>query len=130
MYTGSLHMKKKSVEIPKGYSESVYRRRTDNTMAKRKKYKRTNNDLHKRTYKTKDLVTRTQQKTEGEPRCSGRVGSSCSTSIRRVNLVTNPVMRHERGKERELLTTSETYPWSFVTQIFHSGQPSQIRYVN
>jgi len=26
-------------------SESVYRRKTDNTMAKRKKYKRTNNDL-------------------------------------------------------------------------------------
>jgi len=31
-------------KIPKGQSESVYRRRTDNTMAKRKKYKRTNND--------------------------------------------------------------------------------------
>ena len=35
---------KKSLEIPKGQSESVYRRRTDNTMAKKKKYKRTNND--------------------------------------------------------------------------------------
>jgi hypothetical protein len=23
-----------------------------------------------------------------------------------------------------MLTTSETYPWSFVTQIFHNGQPS------
>ena len=23
-----------------------------------------------------------------------------------------------------MLTTSGTYPWSFVTQIFHSGQPS------
>ena len=22
-----------------------------------------------------------------------------------------------------MLTTSGTYPWSFVTQIFHSGQP-------
>jgi hypothetical protein len=32
---------KKSLKIPKGQSESVYRR-TDNTMAK--KYKRTNND--------------------------------------------------------------------------------------
>jgi len=31
---------KKSLNIPKGYSESVNRRRTDNTMAKR-----TNNDL-------------------------------------------------------------------------------------
>ena len=35
---------KKSLKIPKGQSETVYLRRTDNTMAKRKKYKRTNND--------------------------------------------------------------------------------------
>jgi hypothetical protein len=57
--------------------------------------------------------------------CFGRVGSSYSTSgIRRVNLVTNPVISHERGKEREVLTTSGTYPWSFVTHIFHNGQPS------
>ena len=57
--------------------------------------------------------------------CSGRVGSSCSTSdTRRVNLVTNPVISPGRGKDREVLTTSGTYPWSYVTQIFHSGQPS------
>jgi len=30
---------KKSLRIPKGQSESVYRRRTDNTMAKRKSTK-------------------------------------------------------------------------------------------
>ena len=24
----------------------------------------------------------------------------------------------------EVFTTSETYPWSFVTKIFHNGQPS------
>ena len=40
------------------------------------------------------------------------------------NLVTNPVISHERGKDRELFTTSGTYTWSFVTQIFHSGQLS------
>ena len=34
--------KKKSLKIPNGQSESVYRRRTDNTTARRK---RTNNDL-------------------------------------------------------------------------------------
>jgi hypothetical protein len=46
----------------------------------------------KHTYKTKDRVTRTPLKIGGELRCSGRVGSSCSTSdIRRVTLVTNPV---------------------------------------
>ena len=42
----------------------------------------------------------------------------------RVNLVTNPVISHELGKDREVFTTSRTYPWSFVTQIFHNGQPS------
>ena len=34
------------------------------------------------------------------------------------------MISHERGNDREVFTTSETYPWSFVTQIFHSGQPS------
>ena len=53
------------------------------------------------------------------------VNSSCSTSgTRRVNLVTNPVISHEWGKGREVFTTSETYTWSFVTQIFHNCQPS------
>jgi hypothetical protein len=56
--------------------------------------------------------------TGDEFECSGRVNSSCSTSdTRRVNLVTNPVISNERGKDREVLTTSGTYPWSFVTQI-------------
>jgi hypothetical protein len=55
----------KTLTIPKGQSESVYRRRTDNTMAKRKKHKRTNNDLQWSTthaHKTKDRVTRTPLK--------------------------------------------------------------------
>jgi hypothetical protein len=33
------HRKKKSLKIPKGQSETVYRRRADNTMAKRKSTK-------------------------------------------------------------------------------------------
>ena len=41
-----------------------------------------------------------------------------------MNLAINPVISHERGKDREVFTTSGTYPWSFVTQIVHSGQPS------
>jgi hypothetical protein len=36
------------------------------------------------TYKTKDRVTRTPLKTGGELRCSGRVGSSCSTSDQNI----------------------------------------------
>jgi len=63
----------------------------------------------KHTYKTKDRVTRTPLKTGGELGCSGRVGSSCSTSdTHRVNLVTNPVISHERGKDWEVFTTSVT----------------------
>jgi hypothetical protein len=78
----------------------------------------------KHTYKTKDRVTRTPLKAGGELRCSGRVNSSCSTTdTHRVNLVTNPVINHERGKDRKVYT-SGIYPWSSVTQIFHSGQPS------
>jgi hypothetical protein len=61
--------------------------------------------------------------------CSGRVSSSCSTSgTRRVNLVTNPVISRECGKDLEVFVTSGSYPWSFVTQIFYSGQPSHKRY--
>jgi hypothetical protein len=78
----------------------------------------------KHAHKIKDQVTRTPLKTGDELRCSVRVSSSCSTSdTRRVNLVTNPVISREWGKDREVLTRSGTYPWSFVTQIFHNGQP-------
>jgi hypothetical protein len=38
----------------------------------------------------------------------------------------NPVISCEWGKDREVFTTSGTYPWLFVTQIFHNGQPSKI----
>ena len=41
-------------EDTKGVSESINQRRTDNTMAKRK---RTNNNLQNITHKTKDQVT-------------------------------------------------------------------------
>ena len=44
------------------------------------------------TQKTKDCTTRTSQK----PRCSGRVGMSCSNSAtHHVTLFTNPVIKHE-----------------------------------
>ena len=80
----------------------------------------------KHTYKTKDRVTRTPLKTRGELRCSRKVSNSCSTSVtRRVNLATSPVISHGRGRDREVLTTSGTYPCSYVAQIFYSGQPSR-----
>jgi hypothetical protein len=61
-------------------SSEVLNRRTDITMAKRKRTKGHNNDLQNITQKTKDRATRTPIKTiEGDLRCSGRVGSSCTT---------------------------------------------------
>ena len=50
---------KKSLKIPKGQSESVYRRKTDNTMVKRKSTKG----------QTIDKTTRTPLKTGGELMC-------------------------------------------------------------
>jgi len=70
-------------------------------MAKRKKVQKDKQRSTKHTYKTKDRVTRTPIKTGGELRCSGRVGSSCSTSgTHSFNLVTNPVKIHEWEKVR------------------------------
>ena len=91
-------------------------------MAKKKTYRKRST---KHTNKTKDRVTRTPLK-RGLTQVLRRVGRSFFTSDnRRVNLVTNPVISHERGKDREVFATSGTYQWSFVTQIFHSGQPSR-----
>jgi len=58
---------KKSLNIPKGLSESV-NRRTDNTKAKRK---RTIIELQN-THKTQDRVKRTPLKLGEELRCSGK----------------------------------------------------------
>ena len=49
------------MKIPKGLSESVYRRRTDNTMAKEKVQKDKQRST-KHTHKNKDRVTRTPLK--------------------------------------------------------------------
>jgi hypothetical protein len=66
------------------------------------------------THKTEDRVTRTPLKTGGELRCSRRVSSSCSTSgTHCVNLVTNPVISHEWGKDRDVVATSGTYLFSY-----------------
>ena len=58
--TCSLISRKNSLKIPKGQSESVNWRRTDNTMAKRKS---TKEQTTKHTHKTKNRVTRTSLKT-------------------------------------------------------------------
>jgi hypothetical protein len=64
---------RKILKIPNGYSKSVNRRKTCNTMTKRK---RTNNDPQNIHIKNKNGVTRTPLKTGGDLGCSGRVGSA------------------------------------------------------
>ena len=49
-------------------------------MAKNEKVQKDKQRSTKHTHTTKDRVTRTPLKTGGELRCSGRVGSSYSTS--------------------------------------------------
>ena len=49
----------------------------------------TNKDLQTTTQKTKDLVTLTPLKTEGELRCSERVTSSCSIRSDDLKLITS-----------------------------------------
>ena len=106
-------------------SQNPYIEEEQTTQWPKEKVQKDKQRSTKHTYKTKDRVTRTPLKTGGELRCSGRVSSSCSTSgTRHVNLVTNPVISREWRKNREVFTTSGTYSWSLVTQIFHNGQPS------
>jgi hypothetical protein len=51
-----------------------------------------------------------------------RVSSSRSISgTSHVNLEANPVVSHERANDQEVRTTSGTYSWSFLTQIFRNG---------
>jgi hypothetical protein len=59
----------------------------------------------------------------GELRCSGTVVSVCSASgTCRVNLAITSMISYEWWKDCEVITTSRTYPWSYVTHIFHKGQ--------
>ena len=103
---------KKSLKIPKGQSESVYRIRTDNTMAKRKSIKGQTT-----IYKTHITLTLTWTplKTGGGLMCSGRVSSSFSTSgTRRITLVKSPVISHEWEKDREVFTSGDLC-WSHLS---------------
>ena len=60
------------------------------TQWNKEKEQKDNQRSTQHTHQTIDRVTRTAIKTGGELRCSGMVGSSCSTSgTRRVDLVTN-----------------------------------------
>ena len=66
-YTVYYFYTEKTLQIPMGYSESVYRRRTDNILVNIKKYKiqKDKQQSTKHTHETKDRVTRTPLKLTG-----------------------------------------------------------------
>jgi hypothetical protein len=71
---------KKNLKIPKG-SETVIRRKTDNTMATKK---RTNHNLQNITQKTKDRATRTPLKISGVAKIIIQTVSTVIPSIARL----------------------------------------------
>ena len=98
------HHIQKSLKIPKGQSESYTSIEEEQTTQwPKEKVQKDKKRSTKYTHKTKNRVIRTPIKTMGEHSCSRRVSSSCSTSdTRRVHLVTNLVISHEWGKDREV----------------------------
>ena len=85
------------------------------------------NGLQNTTQKTKDWATRTALNIRGELGCSGRVGSSCSTSItRHVPLVIHQVIREEGGKDPIVITTNGKHPWiDHLDLLYSSNSPTQ-----
>ena len=105
----------KRIENAKAIFRSRKSRKDRQYNGQRKKDKRTENDLQSTIQKT---IDQTPLKPGGEPLCSWRVKSSCSTcGTCRVTLVTYPVICHEWGKDWIVITTNGTYTWPFVTQI-------------
>jgi hypothetical protein len=116
--TGWVKDYKKRLKIPKGGNQNPYIEEKQTTQCQKEKVQKDKQRSTKHAHKTKDRVTRTPLKTGGELRCFGRVSISCSTGgIRRVNLVTHPVIGHEWGKDLEVFTISGTYPLSFVALV-------------
>ena len=114
-----LHNNRKFWRYQKGYSEAQWKKNRQ-CNSQEKKDKRTKWKWFTKHYREdKRVSTSNPTKNRGEFRCSERVSSSCSTSgIRRVTLFRTPMISHEWGKNQLVITTSGTYPWSFMTQTF------------
>jgi hypothetical protein len=82
----------------KGYSGGIQRRRTDDTITKRK---RTNNAPQNTKQKIKDKATQTLLKTGCELGCSRRENSPCCTNgTRRITLIKHSVISHVRKQNK------------------------------
>ena len=104
----SNHKSKKSLKIPKGHQNPDIEEEQTAQWPKEKGQKNKERSTKHR-YKTKDRVTRTPLKPGGELRCSGRVGSSCSTSDTRRSL--------ESRYQHQVLMLSDTYTGLCVSPV-------------
>ena len=85
---------KKSLKRP--MEDRSFKSKDRKNNGQRKKEKKTNNNLQNTTHKTNNWITKTPLNTWGDPMCSRRVTSSCSTSVTHcVTFVTNLVISHE-----------------------------------
>ena len=85
-------------EDTKGSYQNLYIEEEQTTQWPKEKEQKDKQRSTIQTHKTKDRVTRIPLETGGELGCSARISSSCSTSgTRRVYLVTNPVICHDRS---------------------------------
>ena len=118
------------MKIPKGVIRIRKSKNSKHNGQKKKKQKDKQRST-KHTHKIKYRVTRTPLKRGGELRCSGRVGSSCSSKdTRHVNLVTNSVISHEWGNNYDmrhldialsvLSFTASDYPFSTFKRVFQN----------
>jgi hypothetical protein len=110
-----LYQRRKWLKIANGYPEAVRRRRKDNEMVKRK---RTNNGI---TQQPKEQANGTLHNASVElwwPTMVSSFSFICDTD--RVTIATNNKIMNETN-DWIVITTSITYSWSFVTQIFRNG---------
>ena len=106
-------MVKTSLKSPKGQSEDANRRKTYNTMTKRKRTKE-QTAIYK-TFHRKQKIEQNEPHLEPVVKrwCSGRISSYCSScDNRRVTRVASPVTSYEYGKDRIIITEkkNEIFP--------------------
>ena len=79
-----------------------------------------NNDLKNTPQKTNDRTTlKNGVNSSAMERYAGPAPPVATA--RSFSLVTNSVISHEGGKDRNVSKKNGTYPWSFVTHIFRNG---------
>ena len=113
---------KKSLKITKRLTKSRKSKKDrqckKESKGKGKNYKQLSTSIIQKA-KDYSINTYPTTKNRGWTRCIGRVCSPCSIcGTHPVTLVTCPVISHDWGKDRMIITTNGTYPWSFVTYTF------------